>query len=180
MLQEKPHNREIIWIYDPIGGIGKSVLCKHLGSDTLVLTSTNEGDINFILSQFSRAKIIVFDLARKSEKFMNYRTLENIKNGYVTSTKYESKNIQIDIPHLVVFANFFCERKELSSDRWNILVCDPEMNYKLDNVLIPYDQLDELRISKMRKKWKAYFEEQQKLQDKDNLLKNIDNQFSNY
>lgn len=62
--------------------------------------------------------ICLFDIPRTSEKFMNYGTLEQIKNGLFFSGKYESRMFMMDNVHEFVFANFAPPKGVVSDDRW--------------------------------------------------------------
>jgi hypothetical protein len=48
--------------------------------------------------------------------------LEELKNGYVFSPKYESKNKSFPTPHVVVLMNETPDRSKLSADRYSITI----------------------------------------------------------
>lgn len=124
----EPSHRGIIWYYDPVGGAGKSDFTKHayveqgaavftaLGGDRdagqLILTARQNG---------WNGKIVITDLPRDAESRSIYSPLEAIKNGMITSTKYQGGTTVIDRPHIVVFANFLPKLKgRMSWDKWDI------------------------------------------------------------
>jgi len=65
---------------------------------------------------------VFFDLARMKQDIVQYDVMEAFKNGQFYSTKYESRLVRFNIPHVVVFANFHPATQMLSTDRWDIRV----------------------------------------------------------
>lgn len=100
--------REIVFWVDREGGAGKSSLCRHLlltlGEDVQVITEGTYRDIAYAISV--KTRIFLFDLPRSfdGDKF-EWSILEDIKNGLVTSSKYESKTKFFSIPFVIVFCN---------------------------------------------------------------------------
>lgn len=66
-------------------------------------------------------RVVFFDIPR-SQTNVSYRAIEQVKNGVITSTKYESQTLILTIPHVVIFANWPPKREMLSEDRWDIRV----------------------------------------------------------
>nr|WAE42579.1 MAG: replication associated protein [Cressdnaviricota sp.] len=121
-LLTTPHPRKVIWYVDEIGGKGKSAFTKFLAIK-LQADCFNNGGTNHIAYALSdQPKICIFDFSRSNEERVNYSVLECVKNGHLFSAKYESKSKIFNTPHLVVFSNFFPERKEMSEDRWDVRV----------------------------------------------------------
>lgn len=118
IVEKKPDKRKIIWIYDPVGNNGKTELCKHLccNNNFLRLTNGKTNDISYVW----KGQHVVFDFSRSQEEVINYGVLEDLKNGMVTSYKYESCVKHFDIPHLFVMANFLPNISKMSLDRWLI------------------------------------------------------------
>ena len=79
--------------------------------------------------QLATTDIFMFNDARsKNQETVNYEMLENIKDGQAEASKYNSEIIKFRTPNIVVvFSNENPERKELSSDRWNVFKIDTEM-----------------------------------------------------
>ena len=48
---------------------------------------------------------------------MNYGALEQLKNGLVYNTKYESGMRMFATPHVLVFSNFEPDRSKITEDR---------------------------------------------------------------
>lgn len=63
--------------------------------------------------------VIVIDLPRSHGGTVSYRFIEEVKNGVLTSTKYDSKTVVLEqMVHIVVFANREPDLAGLSEDRW--------------------------------------------------------------
>lgn len=135
LLQERD-DRSIIWICDPSGCKGKSSLCRYLiyHYEALYLTEGKKSDLinivyNYVVNK--DLKIVLVDVP-KSNKNISYKTLEEIKNGIICNTKYETGTQLINPPHIVVFANFYPDTEQFITDRWVIYGIDDE--YNLTNI----------------------------------------------
>lgn len=65
-------------------------------------------------------QIIIFDVPRTNIDYINYEAIESIKNGVFFSGKYESAQVIMNCPHVIVFANSMPCQNKLSKDRWVI------------------------------------------------------------
>lgn len=114
--------RSVVWIYSPEGNVGKSDMFKHLvcnkGFEPLMNAPTRD------LSCAWKCGDVAFDLARDlGDAPINYSFMEQVKNGFAFSAKYESKCKIADCtkPRWVVcFANQAPDTSKLSKDRWAI------------------------------------------------------------
>lgn len=105
LLSEKADDRSIHWVYDPVGGAGKSRLVKHLYRNYgAVQLSGRVADMAY---QYNSEPVVCFDITRKQAENMDhlYSFAESLKNGMVVSTKYESISKAFDAPHVVFFSN---------------------------------------------------------------------------
>lgn len=120
-LSDEPDHRKIIWLSDPIGGTGKSTFVRRFGVrdriNKYIITGGKHADIYYA---YKYEKYVFFDLARARVDSVPYEVMENFKNGYFLSTKYEVRPVTFNTPHVVVFANFEPDRSQLSADRWDI------------------------------------------------------------
>jgi len=125
---EEPNKRSIIWIYDPEGNNGKTALCKFLTVKTNAISATSGSakDIACILAMcvkngknLNDLTTFIFHYARTSEH-ISYKAIESVKDGYITSTKYESGTMVFNCPHCLVFSNELPEVDKLTADRWEI------------------------------------------------------------
>lgn len=124
----EPNKRSIIWIYDPDGNNGKTALCKFLTvkANAISATSGSAKDIACILAMcvkngrnLNELTTFIFHYARTSEH-ISYKAIESVKDGYITSTKYESGTMVFNCPHCLVFSNELPEVDKLTHDRWEV------------------------------------------------------------
>lgn len=122
-LSTEPDLRKIKWIYDTIGGHGKSYFALNYRSEIqpYVCTGGRFGDIFYTYLKSGTPKIVFFDWPRDHEERFPYGLIEAFKNGYFISTKYESECVRFPCPHVVVFSNFAPDQSKLSLDRWDII-----------------------------------------------------------
>jgi len=119
-LKDTPDERTIFWYWEPDGCTGKTSFCKYLSLKYgAVPVEGKKNDILYCAAEFE-SDIYVFDLERSMEEFVSYSGIEKIKNGYYMCSKYESKPIIRNCPHVIIFANFPPEESKLSKDRWII------------------------------------------------------------
>lgn len=125
-LLKESNDRNIIWIYETIGNVGKTAFCKwlYLNDNIIYITGGKGSDILHVTTEALKAKpnceTFVFDFPRTLEGHVSYNAIEQIKNGFWTSTKYEGGTVCINNPAVVIFANWIPDTSQLSSDRWNI------------------------------------------------------------
>lgn len=116
--------RKIHWFWDPNGNVGKTWMANYLGAvkKAIILDGGRRTDMAYIVAQQPEAPIVVFDCARTVEGFMDgaYGLAEAIKNGRVTSSKYESKTVFFGPKHVFFFANFEPDLSKWSQDRYDI------------------------------------------------------------
>lgn len=116
---EKQNERQITWVYDPIGNTGKTWLSKFLvGQGGIRFTNGKNTDISYA---YNGEDICVFDFSRSLEDRINYDIIEQLKNGMVFSNKYESKCKMFKPPKILCLSNFYPNLEKLSKDRWDIV-----------------------------------------------------------
>lgn len=137
------HDRKVYWVFDKKGNNGKSFFCTwvqiHRPSETIVLNNTGSvrdiSDVirNTMASNGKDPSIILIDLPRTFEdRDSIYTTLESIKNGRLTCTKYSGKTLLFWPPHVIVFANWPPKLKAVSLDKWHIYNIHNKIMNKLD------------------------------------------------
>ena len=75
----------------------------------------------------------------RSDEHVTYGLLENIKDGYLVSSKYKSKALKIKTPNtVIVFSNNYPIVDSLSKDRWVVyeITCSGNL-FKRANQEIP-------------------------------------------
>jgi len=133
-LRPQCWRRQIIWLYDESGGKGKSEMARYLSQqytkgakyDWLVLSGVRDSreaahQLTSSLKNGWTSHGIIVDLARTAEHSRQiYEVLECLKNGCITSTKYQGANLRFQIPWVVVMSNWWPNIQALSQDRWDI------------------------------------------------------------
>ena len=136
-LIDNPSERNIYWIVGEKGNEGKTFIQKYIrqlfGARRVMKleANTRKVDIAFVLSNdtLTCKDIFLFNLLR-SDSVVAYGLLENIKDGYLVSSKYRSKSLKVQTPNtVIVFSNSFPTQSQLSGDRWVIFkICGDELN----------------------------------------------------
>lgn len=137
-IAEEPDDRKIVWIYDEEGCKGKTALCKYLcvRDSTIITISGKASDAKYAITQMvtneknpQEPRAVLFHFTRSNEQFVSYEAIEAIKDGIFFNTKYESKQVVYNCPHVYVFANFKPEESKLSRDRWVIRDLNQRIDY---------------------------------------------------
>lgn len=123
-LRGEPDPRKILWIWEPIGNVGKTQFArKYCLEHNGLLVGGKASDIKHAVAKYvakRRLEVVFFDIPRTAEGYVSYDAIECVKNGMFFSAKYDSDMCIFNTPHVVVFANFEPERAKLSEDRWDI------------------------------------------------------------
>lgn len=138
--KRNPHlfnKRSIVWIYDPIGGSGKSDLTSYLSlmmpEKFLIIDQTGR---NSDFAEIAKVGLnngwtgegLILDLPRDACQKQFYAPLESYKNNRITCTKYSgatyhlSKDGYTDTGNIcIVMANFWPQiYNRVSIDRWRL------------------------------------------------------------
>lgn len=127
-LEEKGDSRRIVWYVDKAGKSGKSEFQRHMMRTdpgkvfcSTALDSCRDAAtvIKGALDAGWSGNTYMINLTRSQEANTRmYNYLEQIRDGFLTATKYEGGSVDFDIDHFVVFANWYPNIDALSSDRW--------------------------------------------------------------
>lgn len=116
-LEDAVSPRKVIWIYEFAGNVGKSYFARtYRRKDTYYITGGRHADI---YHAYASQKLVFFDVPRSAADRFPYEVLEKFKDGIIFQSKYQSKVLYFEIPHVVVFANFAPDENKLSADRWD-------------------------------------------------------------
>ena len=140
LLEEikNPTDRHIIWVVGKACGEGKTWFQKYLkslfGTRRVVYginIKANTPSICHVLSKQSltTADIFLFNLGKSKQKFdeVNYEVLEDLKDGDAFASKYNSQQLKIKTPNVVmVFSNEKPDTKQLAMDRWKLFYIENE------------------------------------------------------
>lgn len=123
-LELPPTPREIIFIVDKVGNQGKSWLCRYycdLHDNGQIIVPGKKADMAYVIRD--DARVFFLDCPRsKQGEYIQYDFLEELKNGYIFSPKYESKIKRFGTPHVVVFMNEMPDMTKLSRDRYSVTI----------------------------------------------------------
>jgi len=130
---KNPHDREIMWIQDSVGGCGKSKLTKWLCYSNSAIIKLPFGTAAQIRSACIAAgpkRVYIVDIPRtlgEDDSLLSIiSSIEDIKNGHVISSFYgKMATLMMDPPHVVIFSNDQCPVGTMSKDRWKRYVIDP-------------------------------------------------------
>lgn len=124
IIKEEPDDRKVYWYYDYTGNTGKSCLAKHIRMwyKCCILSGTAKDCFCSLKLRLEDddVDVVIFDLSRAQAAKVSYNAIEQIKNGMFFSGKYESGDVMMNPPHIIIFANFPPDMSMLSSDRWII------------------------------------------------------------
>lgn len=122
--------RQILWIYDPVGNSGKTWLSKYLVScGAIRYTNAKTRDIAF---SYNGEDPVIFDFSRSLNDKLNYDIIEQLKNGLIFSSKYESKSKMFRPPKILILSNALPITSKLSEDRWCIYQIEDNKLEKLN------------------------------------------------
>ena len=117
-------DRTIHFVVDLLGNGGKTWFAHYydqLHDGVQVIQPGRKADMAFCLDPTIRTLFVDAPRSKQGE-FIQYDFLEDIKNGYVFSSKYESRVKQLGKVHVVVMMNEHPDMLKLSADRYNIIV----------------------------------------------------------
>lgn len=121
-LRREPDARTIEFIVDLKGNGGKTWFGHYWSSineKCQVLTPGKKADMVFALQHDLR--VLFIDAPRsKQGEYLQYDFLEEVKNGFVLSSKYESYVKTYGLIHVVVFMNEAPDMTKLSEDRYKV------------------------------------------------------------
>lgn len=135
ICESKPDNRKIHWYWEPKGNVGKTFLFKFLAIKfTCIICDGKKNDIfnqvKLSFDNFKMPSIILMDIPRYNNDFINFGVLETLKNGILYSGKYEGEKIIFPIPIVICFSNEPPDKSNMSLDRWDVHRIDDYTNSK--------------------------------------------------
>lgn len=118
-LNREPNSREIIFIIDTVGNTGKTWFARYYQKNhehVQILKPGKKNDMSMCLNEDTR--VLFVDCPRSKNEFLQYDFLEEVKDGFVASYKYESRIKLLAPCHVVVLTNDNPDPTKLSSDRY--------------------------------------------------------------
>lgn len=130
LLRTPPDDRLIYWFHEPEGGIGKTTFQKwyylkhHDNRDVLTLSGKacdmKCGIVKYIEKHDRFPEIIFINIPKSNHKFISYTGLEEIKDMYFFSGKYETGMVCGPNPHVLVFSNHEPDYEKMT-DRFKVI-----------------------------------------------------------
>lgn len=125
-------DRQIVWVYDKVGGTGKSTWAQHQHLLKRALYIGHLGKVSDFIEALYNAKdswdheYIIIDLTRQQESGCSiYACIEAAAKRVLTRQKYASRTFVLRRqPKICVLANWPPDVKALSMDRWRIWEID--------------------------------------------------------
>lgn len=119
-LLDRQSPREILFVIDDTGSSGKTWLGKWLlfNRDCCITRTTTASAVFY---KWTMEQYVVFDLSRDKQDTINYDSIEEMKDGIVTSTKYQVVDKFCANVKVIVFMNQKPDMTKLSEDRYAIL-----------------------------------------------------------
>ena len=127
LLKKKVNPRTLFWYWEPKGCAGKTTFQKYLYThlDDVLIVSGKSADmkhavVDFIEKNKTFPKIILCNIPRHSLNYVSYTGIEEVKDMFFHSGKYEGGQVCGPCPHFIIFANERPELEAVSNDRWVI------------------------------------------------------------
>ena len=133
LLQTEPDLRAVHWYYESTGGVGKSILARHIvgfaQAGRAIVVNGSARDIYHRVLSFSETNgppsVVLIDIPRCNRGGVSYQAIESLKSGLIASSKYEGGQLVFDSPHVIVFSNDPPSWGQLSADRWHVYEIQP-------------------------------------------------------
>ncbi len=130
-LNNDADDRKINWIWENKGGVGKTTFQKWIfcNYEKVVVLSGKGADmkmgiVNYKNDQGYLPKIVLINVPRSNIDYLSFCGLEEIKDMFFFSGKYEGGMVCGPSPHVYVFANSEPDYSKMSEDRWNVRQID--------------------------------------------------------
>lgn len=125
-LNQPADNRTVNFIVDHLGNQGKSWFAKkwlESHPNAFLMRPGKHADMAYILPD--KLDVLFLDCTRKQLDYVPYTLLEELKDGYVMSTKYETMVKRYQPMHIVVLMNEQPDMAALSQDRYKVVHLGP-------------------------------------------------------
>lgn len=122
ILKLAPDDRSVVFVVDPVGNQGKSWFAKYFCSlhpSAVYMRPGKHADMAFALPD--QLRVLFLDCTRKQVEYMPYTFMEELKDGLVMCSKYESCIKKYAAVHVVCLMNQMPDTTALSADRYNII-----------------------------------------------------------
>lgn len=121
ILKKEPDDRHLHWFWEADGCAGKTTIQKYIYThfENSVVLSGKAADMkNGIMMLKELPKIVMINIPRASLDYVSYAGIEEIKDMFFFSGKYEGGMVCGPEPHVIIFANEPPQDGKMSEDRW--------------------------------------------------------------
>ena len=146
ILRDKPCDRSIYWVWSHKGNMGKSTFAKYIFHNIpdAIVTGGKASDMKngvqtYINTNHKFPKVVIVDIPRVNRGHFSISGIEEIKNMFFFSGKYEGGMVSGPKPHVICFANCEPNYSEMSEDRWQMM--DLEGRHEFQRAFIPVDEV---------------------------------------
>lgn len=126
-LKLLPDDRKINWIWESEGGVGKTTFQKWIfcNYQKVVVLSGKASDmkngiINYQAENGYLPTIVLINVPRSNIEYLSFQGIEEIKDMFFFSGKYEGGMVCNRSPHVYIFANSAPDKEKMSKDRWKV------------------------------------------------------------
>lgn len=120
-------DRALYWFWEPEGCSGKTTLQKYIFThfENVLIVSGKASDMKYaVVDHLAKTglypTIILANIPRTSMNYISYAGIEDVKDMFFHSSKYEGGQICGPSPHFLLFANERPVLESVSLDRWMI------------------------------------------------------------
>lgn len=138
ILNQEPDNRSLYYFFESEGCKGKTTYQKYVFTHfkkCIVLSGKGSDMKNGIVTYLDKnnelPQIVLINIPRESFDFVSWTGIEEVKDMFFYSGKYEGGMICGKCPHVLIFANEPPPIKKVSADRWKVFEL-------IDNELKPW------------------------------------------
>ena len=137
MKYVKTLTKRVIWVVGEKGNQGKTFFQHQIGEQygrhkvcTMSLTESSKNLLHYMRKcvDITTDKFL-FNIPRSvCLDEINYKLLEDIKNGEAMATKFNTKNMRFKTPNvIIVFSSMYPDTREFSHDRWLVFKINTKM-----------------------------------------------------
>ena len=120
-LLNQENGMRMVWVFDPNGRSGKTVLAKHLME--IADHAAYREDSSLMYSVNKETDLVVFEFNRYiSPLALNYSVFRRLSRGYLCDIKPKSAfGSYIRLPAVVVLAGFLPDSSDIVTDKWIVV-----------------------------------------------------------
>lgn len=142
IIEKEPDKRSLYWFWEPLGGVGKTDFQKYVFThyENVVVVSGKGSDMKNNIVEFQKLnnslpKVVLINIPRCNYDYVSWCGIEEIKDMFFYSGKYEGGMVCGRSPHVIIFANEEPPLEKMSNDRWKVI--EIKTSNSVDNKVLP-------------------------------------------